>query len=654
MKKTLSIVLVLLMMILPLASYAEAVEEPAEAPEVEQIVLEYDYNHLVVGNTTPFNGRFFTTMWGGPTSDLDVQRLIHGYNLVKWQTAEGGGYNIDPTVVSGIVVTEDAVTGDRTYTFDLYHDLYYSDGTQITAWDYAFSWLLSMAPQMAELGGNIRPMEYLEGYQGYVNGNVPYLAGIRVLTDYTIAITIDSAYLPFFYEMALLDCYPYPISVIAPGSSVRDDGNGIYIAPAMNTETLRQTILNEATGYRSHPSVTSGPYVLTDYDGEKAEFVINPYYKGTEDGVRPTIANLTYKTVKNEDMLEQFKTGEVGLLNKVVNAEVLGEAVRLVGEQELFMMSNYARSGLSYIALCTERAGMNSQAVRQALSMCMDKDAFVSATVGDFGLRADGYYGIGQWMYTLVNAADGYPVEAPAEGAPAAEQREYEEELAKWAELSMDGIRVYEFDPQAAAALLESDGWKLGADGIREKQGQKLSLKLLCPTESKVAETLNATFGANLAQIGVKLTIEELPMDEMLKSFYRTEARDCDMMYIASNFGIVFDPTNTFRADGTGVNMSNFSAINDPQLYGLAVSMRETEPGDLLTYCQKWVAFEERFQEIVPAIPLYSGVYFDFYPNVLQNYDINNNATWGEAVAEAYMADYVPEEAAEGEEVFGD
>ena len=33
MKKTLSIVLVLLMMILPLASYAEAVEEPAEGIE---------------------------------------------------------------------------------------------------------------------------------------------------------------------------------------------------------------------------------------------------------------------------------------------------------------------------------------------------------------------------------------------------------------------------------------------------------------------------------------------------------------------------------------------------------------------------------------------------------------------------------------------
>ena len=150
MKKALSLVLALLMLGLPLTGIAE------------QNAVSYDYEHLVVGNATPFNGRFFTDMWGALTSDLDVQKLIHGYNLVEWCT--GGAYNIDPTVVSGIVVTQNQA-GDRTYTFDIYSDLQYSDGSPITAWDYAFSWLLSMAPQIADLGGNPKPKEYLKGYQ---------------------------------------------------------------------------------------------------------------------------------------------------------------------------------------------------------------------------------------------------------------------------------------------------------------------------------------------------------------------------------------------------------------------------------------------------------------------------------------------------------
>ena len=112
------------------------------------------------------------------------------------------------------------------------------------------------------------------------------------------------------------------------------------------------------------------------------------------------------------------------------------------------------------------------------------------------------------------------------------------------------------------------------------------------------------------------------------------------MIYIATNFGIVFDPAAGFRPDPDGaVNQSNYTAVNDPALYDLAVAMRTTEPGDLLGYCRKWIAFQERFQEVEPMIPLYSGVYFDFYPRILQNYDISASATWGEAIVSAYMSD---------------
>ena len=662
MRKTLSIVLALLMLMLPIAGNAETAEATEqEAETAEQIVIDYDYEHLVVGNTTPMNGRFFTNMWGAVTSDLDVQRLIHGYNLVAWYSEKGGVYDIDPSVVSGIVVTENQA-GDRTYTFDIYRDLCYSDGTKITARDYAFSWLLSIAPQIAEIGGNVKPMDYLLGYQDYVSGKTTYLSGIRLLDDYTIAITISKAYLPFFYEMALLDCVPYPIQAIAPGCKVADNGKGIYITPGLNAANLQETILNEATGYLSHPSVTSGPYVLTSYDGQTAELALNKYYKGNYKGIKPTIPQLTYKMVKNEDMLELLKTGEVGLLNKCVNVNVLQEGIPLVDEQDLFTMSSYGRSGLSYIAFCCEREPVNSQAVRQAIAMCMDKDGFVTDTVGDYGLRSDGYYGVGQWMYKLVNAEDGYPVDEPEEGASAAEKKAYEEAIAAWAALNMDDVRVYDLNVEAATGLLVSDGWTLNRNGEKYDAAKDdircknvngtitpLELKLICPTESKITEKLEKNFAAHLAEVGIQLTIEEQPMSELLNSFYRNNDRDCDMIYLANNFGIVFDPAGNFRPDSAdAINRSNFTGINDAWLYSLAVDMRQTEPGDLLSYCEKWVEFQKRMQEVEPLIPLYSGMYYDFYPRVLQNYDINNNATWGEAIIEAYMGDYMEEETTEG------
>ena len=114
-------------------------------------------------------------------------------------------------------------------------------------------------------------------------------------------VTIRHEFLPFFYELGLLDCRPYPVSVIAPGVRVRDDGHGVYLAnadgstekPAFTAELLRETVLNPETGYLSHPSVVSGPYMLTGWDGTTAEFAVNPYYKGNAAGEKPSIAELT-------------------------------------------------------------------------------------------------------------------------------------------------------------------------------------------------------------------------------------------------------------------------------------------------------------------------------------------------------------------------
>ena len=57
MPRLLALLLVLLML-----TVSAAAEETAEK----------DYTHLTVGNTTPFEGNFFTPMWGNITSDLDV------------------------------------------------------------------------------------------------------------------------------------------------------------------------------------------------------------------------------------------------------------------------------------------------------------------------------------------------------------------------------------------------------------------------------------------------------------------------------------------------------------------------------------------------------------------------------------------------------
>jgi len=647
----------------------EGTEEDKEDDLEEQELipaLEYDYDLLTVGNTTPFDGKFFTQMWGNVSSDLDVRLLIHGYNLIEWRSEEGI-FNIDPSVVSGTILTQ-APNGDRTFSLTLYTDLFYSDGTPITAWDYAFSMLLSIAPEVAEIGGNVRPLEYIVGYDDYISGQSQALSGIRVMNDNMIAITIDSAYLPFFYELALLDCTPYPISVIAPGCRVADDGNGIYIAnlpnedgtvdeePHFTAELLRQTILDPETGYQSHPTVVSGPYTLASYDGESAEFEINEYYKGNSNGLKPSIQRIIYKTVANDSVVDQLATGDLMLLNKTVSAKTVDDGLELMANAEGFDFTNYTRSGMAFFSFCCEQEPVNNPEVRKAISMCLDKENLIADSVGAYGLPVDGYYGLGQWMYQLINHTLPYPVEEPEEGA---DTTEYEKEVAAWDELTLDEVTVYPFDVEAAIALLEQEGYTLNKEGeafdpekdeVRCKKLEDgtlaaLELKLLMPEGSAVTEEeVKTHFIDHLAEAGIVLTVETQPMQELLLSYYREQDRDCQMIFLATNFDVVFDPALTFRPDGEGKNGYNPTAIDDEELFELAVSMRQTEPDNLLEYCQKWVAMQERFQEVVPVIPVYSSVYFDFYPRVLHNYNIGSNIGWGQAVVGAYLSDAADEE----------
>ena len=122
------------------------------------------------------------------------------------------------------------------------------------------------------------------------------------------------------------------------------------------------------------------------------------------------------------------------------------------------------------------------------------------------------------------------------------------------------------------------------------------------------------------------------------------EERDEDMIYLASNFNLIFDPSAYFSADGTWA----YTSLADDILYAEALAMRNTQPGDVLTYIQHWLAFQERFNEILPMIPVYSNIYFDSYTEYLQDYAIDENATWGEAIVAAYLGE--PEPAEEEEE----
>ena len=659
MKKLLAYLLICVMALTAVTTgLAEATGETA-AEEKTQIT--YDYDELTVAVTTPLTGNFFTNMWGNGSSDMDVRAMIHGYNLIEWDTDEGM-FVPDESVVSGVTVQAEE-SGDITFIIALYEDMVYSDGTPVTAWDYAFSFLLTMAPEMQELGASVHKPEYIVGYSNYINGKTNRLAGVRVLGDYLMHITIDDAYLPFFYELGLLDCTPYPISVIAPGVKVADDGKGIYLTNAeggdeavFTADLLKGTILDTAKGYRTHPSVTSGPYVLTSYEDGVARFEINPQYKGNSKGQKPMIPKVTMLSMPSEKMVEAYQNGDVTLLNKVSDAKTIATLQAAAADDDTQTSANYARTGLSFISFNTDRTPLDDLAVRQAIAYAADRDKVEWEALDGYGKKGIGYFGMGQWMYLLLNGTVLYPVPEPGDNATAKEKAEYEKAIEKWEALSIEDIEPYDRSLDKAAELLDGAGWNLnesgeafvpGTDKVRYKQTEEglvpLRMTLAYGDGSAIGEALQGTLVGSLAEAGIELAVEAIPADDMLEQFYRMSEARYDMFFLATNFDLLYDPSLNFIEDEDGHHVWKSSGLVDDELWELAVAMRRTEPEDLLGYCTKWLEFQKYFAETLPLLPMYSNVYFDFYPQVLHEYNIGANVSWPQASIGAYLSDYVPE-----------
>jgi len=339
-----------------------------------------------------------------------------------------------------------------------------------------------------------------------------------------------------------------------------------------------------------------------------------------------------------------------------------------------YRLTSYPRSGGSFINFSCERIAMSDVNVRQAIAYSFDKDAAVAAYVGDLGMRVDGYYGLGQWMLTVVEQGDPNSLD---------DEFLFDEDEDEGAELSMDVVPVYDPDPEAAEALLDESGWNLNPEGKSFKAGVDtvrckafdrseleadglleaaldqggvemqlngtdvvllpLRLAMYYPEGNDIADCLDETLVAPLAEVGIVLELQAVPFQDLLQIYYRNVDRDCDLLYMATNFTTNFDLTYVFSTEEQYQRQYNTSGLIDEELYEAARDLIHTRPGDAETYCQKWINFQILYQEKVPGIFVYSNVYMDVYTYALNNYRIASNMTWSQAVLDAYLSDPLSE-----------
>ena len=600
---------------------------------------------ITVGSVTKVAGQFSTDMFGNNTSDIDIRALLHGYSTVAY--TDDASYTLDETVAQVDVATEDDF-GNKVYVFHVNDGLTYNDGTPITAKDYAFSVLLQSAPQMAELGASTSGYWHIQGYDQYASGERNYLSGVRLLDDMTFSLTIRANALPYYYELTYVNVTPYPISVIAPGCTVEDDGDGAYIDGEFTAAVLEKTMLDPETGYCSHPMVTSGPYQLESYNGETGEVVLkaNKRYVGNYAGQRPLIETVVLRETTNAQALAELADGTLDIVNKISDSQVIAEGVAQLSQGTL-QASNYLRSGLGFLALACEQGPTSQENIRKAISYCLDQDAFVTAFTGTYGQPVYSWYGLGQWM------------------------------ASEYVSTAGEDLNTYEMNLDTATTLVERAGYVYNAEGDAFREGEdtvryrllrgtalneynaledpvvevvQVGNKNLLPLEIKFARVENnrmcdlvvEQLVPNLEAIGFKVEVVDLSFEDMLAQYYREVPRECNMFALATNFTHVFDPIYTWDGEAQYQGYLNTTGIDSTRLARQAARLRGTTPGDTERYLQRWQQLMTIFNDELPAIPLYSNMYFDFYANRVQNYAANAHWSWSAAILYTWVAE--PEE----------
>lgn len=660
MKKILCMAIAVILLLSSFSAFAEEATLTVASDFVEN-------SHLTVANSTKVNGSFFTRQFGNNTSDIDVRNMLHGYSPVVWDTQLD--FVPDPNVVTDIKKT--AAADGTVYTISLCNDLTWNDGTPLNANDYVFALALECAPAFQEIGGDTDVWSHIFGMDAYAAGETPYLSGVRLLDRYTFSVKVKKDYLPYFYEYAFLEILPCPISVIAPDCKMMDNGKGVFIADetghigteALTARTLRNTILNATTGYLSHPYLTCGPYSLVSYDKNEGtvEFALNPYYKGNYENAKPTVATVTLVFCLPQDMPEKLATREIDVINKSVTAETINACMDVTNENSM-QFSNYPRLGYAYIGLACEQGPQQFLAVRQAIAYSFDVDDFVQGLLGGYGMADYAYYGIGQWMTQA------------AMGALTFEQLTEEEQL-QWDTMTLDGLNHYDFDPDKALELLIEDGWTLNKTGkpfdpekdkVRYKSVPKevyrgglmpLSFDFGLIENNKTANEVLRRLKEVMEPLGAEFVVHEADFMVILDDYLREEGtREYDMSFLAHNFVSIFDPLKELVSEDEYPGSQNATGIVDEELVELGWIMHYTEPHDVVSFLERWIAFQERFNEILPSVPLYTNIYFDFYPAELQNYDPADQPNWPRALLYAFLSDVPaePEAEFEGEEEFED
>lgn len=576
----------------------EVVEESTE--EVAEVT--YSNKQIVIGDITEPSGEI-SPYWTNAGSDYSAYKMVTGLETVS--VDRDGKWLYDETVVKDVLETENE-DGSKTWTFTINEGLMYSDGTPITAKDYVFNilfWYSNEVVTDLEASEAISAMsQYYVGASEYLNGESDTFKGVHLLDEMTFSVTVAAEHLPYYYGKALVSIVPeYMYGWVPEDVTIEETENGAKFSDNFTAEYIGAKVEE----FRWNPTAFSGPYVITDYDESAYAYTLtrNPNYPGNYEGQTANIETVILKHIPEDTLIDQLKTGAVDVITAIGDGATIEAGLDLVDEGE-FDYITYPRAGYGMISFKCNQGPTQFTAVRQAIMYLIDRNAFAQTFTGGHGTVVHGPYGAQQWM---VN--------------------EHAEEI--------DALNSYSYSPESAIAVLEEDGWVYNEDGsdysgegIRHKKlddgtYMPLIIEWFSSENNSVSDLIVTSLQNNpdLAAAGMKINQTVGTFSDLLINYYDNSTENPYQMFnLASGFGNPYDVAYSFEP-GSASNITALTGEEGQAIYDLAVAMNQVAEDDDVAYGEAWLKFIQKWNELVPEVPLYSNIYHDFFSSRVHDWD---------------------------------
>lgn len=285
------------------------------------------------------------------------------YNLDPALVGDAGGLMFVSQIFSGLVkvtavgveadiATHWQVSNDGTiYTFTLRQDATFHDGSEVKAADFKYSWERALTPAT----GSTTARTYLGDILGagdMLAGETISLAGVRVIDDYTLEVTIDSPRSYFLSKLTYATAF------------VVDEGN-----------------VTEGSEWWRTPN-GSGPFKMDQWATDSYIMLKKNenYYGGA-----PPLDSVVFKFLAGRSM-DLYELGQIDVAG--VDAAYIDRALDPAG---VFASDAQVISQLSLYFLgfnCAE-APFDDPLIRQAFSLALDRNRLIELVFNNMNQAAE-------------------------------------------------------------------------------------------------------------------------------------------------------------------------------------------------------------------------------------------------------------------------